>query len=91
MVVLFCSFKTNKKFAQKNRTGPCSLLCSFYVRKLEQLFAQSEQNSHSIQNPNKFAQFAQLEQNSHTLFNFEQIHINSHKITRDKRTHLHIS
>ena len=94
MVVLFCSFKSNTKFAQKNRTGPWSLFCSFCVRKLDSFL----HNAHTICTiRTKFEQytkseqirtvctirtkFTQSEQNSHTLFNFEQIHINSHKIT----------
>ena len=50
MVVMLCSFKTNRKFTQKNCTEPCSLFCSFCVQKLKQLFAHFAHNSH---NPNK--------------------------------------
>ena len=94
MVVLFCSFKTNRKFTQKNRTGPCSLFCSFCLQKLEHLFAQFAHNSHNL---NKIRTLYKIRANSHNLHNwnkirtiqtkcahsveFEQIHINSHKIT----------
>ena len=94
MVVLLCSFKTNRKFAQKNHIGPCSLFCSFCVRKLEQLFAQFAQFAHNLHNPNKILTVYKIRTNSHnwnkirtirTKFahsvEFEQIHINSHKIT----------
>ena len=66
MVVMFCSFKTNRKFAQKNRTGPCSLFYSFCVRKLEQLFAQFAHNSH---NPNKIRTVYKIRTNSHNSHN----------------------
>ena len=66
MVVLFCSFKTNRKFAQKNRIWPCSLFCSFCVRKLEQLFAQFAHNSH---NPNKIRTVYKIRTNSHNSHN----------------------
>ena len=53
MVVLLCSFKTNRKFAQKNCTWPCSLFYSFCVRKLEQIFAQFAQNLPAVKALNK--------------------------------------
>ena len=73
MVVLFCSFKTNRKFAQKNRTGPCYLFCSFSVQKLEQLFAQFAQFAHNSHNPNKIHTLYKIRTNSHNSHNWNKI------------------
>ena len=88
MVVIFCYFKNEQKIRTKEPHRALFFVLFFLCMKIRTTFptirtkfSQSEQNSHSIQNPNKFVQFRTIGTRVAHSVEFEQIRKNSHQMT----------